>query len=315
MLSAINAILQHIHLQYSIRFYPIIPIQQPKQKNPPQRNLHDAWSVARNILLEPKLLPGGGAAEMHLRMKMKQKKMAGAQQYAYQAVASAFEVIPRALANNAGADVVRYWEFFGINVLTFRTWNFIMRCKCSNPSLETETHFLLLSRPSSDHDMLPIYPKKPLQRHDRPPITTCWPRTFNDGYRWWNRKNRQREGPRMLGYFCHQGSGHQGGDRIGVIWMLIWRIILDLTHVPNSYHVKICHPVFTKKRKHQKSSQLQSPLLPPPRLPCSSVSTTSFQFPPSNPTGCHASPNRRHRFRSKDEEEGGGSDSANGGRK
>lgn len=34
--------------------------------DPQQRNLHDAWNVARNILIEPKLLPGGGAAEMHL---------------------------------------------------------------------------------------------------------------------------------------------------------------------------------------------------------------------------------------------------------
>jgi len=39
--------------------------------NEMERNLHDAWSVARNIILEPNLLPGGGAAEMHLAQKMK----------------------------------------------------------------------------------------------------------------------------------------------------------------------------------------------------------------------------------------------------
>lgn len=77
--------------------------------NEMERNLHDAWSVARNIILEPKLLPGGGAAEMHLSMKLKElaKSQTAAHQYAYQAVASAYEVIPRCLAHNCGASVVR----------------------------------------------------------------------------------------------------------------------------------------------------------------------------------------------------------------
>jgi len=74
-----------------------------------ERNLHDAWNVARNIILEPKLLPGGGAAEMHLSCKLKEKAKAetGSKQYAYAAVASAFEVIPRTLAHNCGGSVVR----------------------------------------------------------------------------------------------------------------------------------------------------------------------------------------------------------------
>lgn len=74
-----------------------------------ERNLHDAWSVARNIILEPKLLPGGGAAEMHLSCKLKEKSKSetGSKQYAYAAVASAFEVIPRTLAHNCGTSVVR----------------------------------------------------------------------------------------------------------------------------------------------------------------------------------------------------------------
>jgi len=77
--------------------------------NEMERNLHDAWNVARNIILEPKLLPGGGAAEMHLaqKMKVKAKSVVGARQYPYAAVASAFEVIPRSLAHNCGSDVVR----------------------------------------------------------------------------------------------------------------------------------------------------------------------------------------------------------------
>jgi T-complex protein 1 subunit gamma len=77
--------------------------------NEMERNLHDAWAVARNIVLQPMLLPGGGATEMELSMRMKEKAKAiqGSRQYAYKAVADALEVIPRSLAHNCGADVVR----------------------------------------------------------------------------------------------------------------------------------------------------------------------------------------------------------------
>merc|ERR1719446_406837 len=77
--------------------------------NEMERNLQDAFCVTRNIILEPKLLPGGGAIEMELaaRMKEKAKGIEGTRQYAYRAVADALEVIPRSLAHNCGADVVR----------------------------------------------------------------------------------------------------------------------------------------------------------------------------------------------------------------
>merc|ERR1719498_1296141 len=77
--------------------------------NEMERNLQDAFCVARNIILEPKLLPGGGAIEMELasRLKEKAKTIEGTRQYAYRAVADALEVIPRSLAHNCGADVVR----------------------------------------------------------------------------------------------------------------------------------------------------------------------------------------------------------------
>mmetsp|Transcript_45497 Transcript_45497/g.114559 ORF Transcript_45497/g.114559 Transcript_45497/m.114559 type:complete len:562 (+) Transcript_45497:101-1786(+) len=77
--------------------------------NEMERNLQDAFCVARNIILEPRMLPGGGATEMELaaRMKEKAKAIAGTRQYAYRAVADALEVIPRSLAHNCGADVVR----------------------------------------------------------------------------------------------------------------------------------------------------------------------------------------------------------------
>lgn len=31
-----------------------------------ERNLHDAMNVTRNVMLDPRLVPGGGAAEMAL---------------------------------------------------------------------------------------------------------------------------------------------------------------------------------------------------------------------------------------------------------
>lgn len=77
--------------------------------NEMERNLQDAFCVARNIMLQPKLLPGGGATEMEIaaRLKEKAKSIEGTRQYAYRAVADALEVIPRSLAHNTGGDVVR----------------------------------------------------------------------------------------------------------------------------------------------------------------------------------------------------------------
>merc|ERR1712060_941048 len=41
--------------------------------NEMERNLQDAFNVARNIMLQPKLVPGGGATEMELAARMKEK--------------------------------------------------------------------------------------------------------------------------------------------------------------------------------------------------------------------------------------------------
>ena len=65
-----------------------------------ERNLHDAMGVARNVVLNPKLVPGGGALEMELASRMMEKanQVEGIQQWPYKALASALEVIPRTLA-------------------------------------------------------------------------------------------------------------------------------------------------------------------------------------------------------------------------
>ena len=74
-----------------------------------ERNLHDAMGVARNVLNNPKLVPGGGALEMELACRLNEMalKVEGVHQWPYKALASALEVIPRTLAQNCGGDVVR----------------------------------------------------------------------------------------------------------------------------------------------------------------------------------------------------------------
>ncbi len=74
-----------------------------------ERNLQDALSVARNVVINPALAPGGGALEMELACRLQEiaTKVEGPQQWPFKALASAFEVIPRTLAQNCGADVVR----------------------------------------------------------------------------------------------------------------------------------------------------------------------------------------------------------------
>ncbi|KFD53071.1 hypothetical protein M513_05985 [Trichuris suis] len=73
------------------------------------RSLQDALHVVRNVFLNPKVLPGGGAAEMALAQVIKEKanSIKGEQQFVYRAVADAFEIIPRTLLQNSGADIIR----------------------------------------------------------------------------------------------------------------------------------------------------------------------------------------------------------------
>jgi len=77
--------------------------------NEVERNLQDAMQVIRNVVLEPKLLPGGGAAEMAVAKALHDlaDKEKGVEQFPIHAVADAMEVIPRTLAANCGAKVVR----------------------------------------------------------------------------------------------------------------------------------------------------------------------------------------------------------------
>jgi len=74
-----------------------------------ERNLVDAMNVVRNVIVNPRICPGGGASEIALSVRLKERARAieGVQQWPYKAVAEALEVIPRTLIQNCGASTIR----------------------------------------------------------------------------------------------------------------------------------------------------------------------------------------------------------------
>lgn len=77
--------------------------------NEMERNLQDAMQVARNVVFEPLLLPGGGATEMAVScgLRAAAEAIEGVEKWPFKAVGDAMEVIPRTLLQNCGAHVVR----------------------------------------------------------------------------------------------------------------------------------------------------------------------------------------------------------------
>ncbi|KXS14444.1 chaperonin-containing T-complex gamma subunit Cct3 [Gonapodya prolifera JEL478] len=77
--------------------------------NEVERNLQDAMAVARNVIFEPALAPGGGAAEMAISVRLgeKAKAIGGVEQYPYRALATSLEIIPRTLIQNCGGNALR----------------------------------------------------------------------------------------------------------------------------------------------------------------------------------------------------------------
>ncbi|KAF6039327.1 CCT3 [Bugula neritina] len=74
-----------------------------------ERNLQDAMNVARNVMVDGRLTPGGGATEMAVAWALneKAKSITGVEQWPYRAVAKSLEVIPRTLIQNCGANTIR----------------------------------------------------------------------------------------------------------------------------------------------------------------------------------------------------------------
>ncbi|KAF7286539.1 hypothetical protein GWI33_004942 [Rhynchophorus ferrugineus] len=71
-----------------------------------KRSLHDALCVIRSLVQEPRVVYGGGAAEIScsLAVAAQADQLASLEQYAFRAFAEALEAIPLALAENSGID-------------------------------------------------------------------------------------------------------------------------------------------------------------------------------------------------------------------
>jgi thermosome len=73
-----------------------------------ERSLNDSLNVVRNVVLDPKIVPGGGATETYLAVKLKEfaNTVGGKEQLAVQQFAEALLVVPEVLAETAGLDTV-----------------------------------------------------------------------------------------------------------------------------------------------------------------------------------------------------------------
>ena len=65
--------------------------------------------VAKNVLLDPRMLPGGGATELAVAAAIIKSAddIEGISKWPYSAIAEAMEIIPRTLAENCGTNVIR----------------------------------------------------------------------------------------------------------------------------------------------------------------------------------------------------------------
>ena len=73
-----------------------------------ERSFHDALHAVRNVLRDPKIVPGGGAAEVELALRLRKwsESVGGKEQLAVQAFADALEEIVSVLAQTAGLDPI-----------------------------------------------------------------------------------------------------------------------------------------------------------------------------------------------------------------
>jgi thermosome len=73
-----------------------------------ERSLHDALSVIKDVVQDPRIVAGGGAPEIEVARKLRRyaEGTSGRERLAVQAFAEAIEVIPITLAENAGMDPI-----------------------------------------------------------------------------------------------------------------------------------------------------------------------------------------------------------------
>ena len=104
-----------------------------------ERAIIDALSVVSDVVENSKIVAGGGAVEIEVAKELRKyaTKVGGREQLAVEAFADAIEVIPRALAENAGLDPIdvlvelrsahdkENGKYMGINVFTGKVQNSI----------------------------------------------------------------------------------------------------------------------------------------------------------------------------------------------
>jgi thermosome len=73
-----------------------------------ERSIHDALSVVKDVIEEPKIVAGGGAPEVEIARAVREAAVGlpGREQMAFKRFAEAFESIPATLAENAGLDPI-----------------------------------------------------------------------------------------------------------------------------------------------------------------------------------------------------------------
>ena len=88
------------------------------------RNLADAMSVARNVVFNPILAPGGGATEMAISVGLhaKARSIQGVEGWPFRAVADAMEVIPRTLVQNSGGNAIRVLTELRVSRVLHTAW-------------------------------------------------------------------------------------------------------------------------------------------------------------------------------------------------
>jgi archaeal chaperonin len=73
-----------------------------------ERAIHDALCVVRDVVLDPRVVGGGGAPEAEVARQLREhaQKLSGKEQLAVIAFGEALETLPTALAENAGLDPI-----------------------------------------------------------------------------------------------------------------------------------------------------------------------------------------------------------------
>lgn len=73
-----------------------------------ERSIKDALNVVKDVLVEPKIVAGGGAPEMEVSLALRDyaKTLPGKEQLAVEKFAEAVEIVPAQLAENAGLDPI-----------------------------------------------------------------------------------------------------------------------------------------------------------------------------------------------------------------